>query len=60
MKQFFARFWNEEDGNATIDWMVLTAGLVLLGVAVMAAIGGPSRTLASGTAEVLVSVETGI
>ena len=60
MKQFFARFWNEEDGNATIDWMVLTARLVLLGVAVMAAIGGPSRTLASGTAEVLDSVETGI
>ncbi|NBT33683.1 MAG: hypothetical protein EBT13_17760 [Rhodobacteraceae bacterium] len=60
MKQFFARFWNEEDGNATIDWMVLTAGLVLLGVAVMAAIGGPSRTLASGAAEVLDSVETGI
>lgn len=39
MERFVRKFWTQEDGNTTIDWMVLTAGLVLLGAAVMASIG---------------------
>ncbi len=27
------RFWNEEDGAVTVDWVVLTAAIVLLGAA---------------------------
>ncbi|MGJ8609645.1 MAG: hypothetical protein ACSHWY_01030 [Octadecabacter sp.] len=39
MERFVKKFWTEEDGNTTVDWMVLTAGLVLLGAAVIAALG---------------------
>lgn len=38
MERFVKKFWTEEDGNTTLDWMVLTTGLVLLGGAVIAAI----------------------
>jgi len=40
MERFVKKFWTEEDGNTTIDWMVLTAGLVLMGGALMAALTG--------------------
>ena len=49
MERFVKRFWTEEDGNTTVDWMVLTAGLVLLGAAVMASVGGGSAELADTT-----------
>lgn len=38
MKRFVKKFWTQEDGNTTLDWLVLTAGLALLGGAVIAAI----------------------
>ncbi len=46
MERLVKNFWTEEDGNTTIDWMVLTAGLVLLGAAVMATIGSGSQSYA--------------
>lgn len=49
MERFVKRFWTEEDGNTTVDWMVLTAGLVLLGAAVMASVGGGSVEYADTT-----------
>lgn len=49
MERFVKKFWTEEDGNTTIDWMVLTAGLVLLGAAAMAAIGSGSHASAQNT-----------
>lgn len=49
MERFVKRFWTQEDGNTTIDWMVLTAGLVLLGAAIMASIGVESQALAEHT-----------
>ena len=36
----FVKFWTEEDGNRTIDWMILTAGLVLPGVAFITTLTG--------------------
>ena len=60
MERFVKKFWTEEDGNVTIDWMVLTAGIVLLGAAVMAAVGPETQALAEGTAVVIEGVETGI
>lgn len=59
MMRFITRFWTEEDGNTTIDWMVLTAGLVLLGAAVMAAVGTPANDLADRTTTVIDGIETG-
>lgn len=60
MMRFITRFWSEEDGNTTIDWMVLTAGLVLLGAAVMAAVGTPASDLADRTTTVIDGIDTGV
>jgi len=57
MERFVKKFWTEEDGNTTIDWMVLTAGLVLLGAAVMASVGAPAQDLAEDTTEVIDMIE---
>lgn len=59
MERFLTKFWSEEDGNTTIDWMVLTAGLVLLGAAVMAAVGPQTQALAEDTSTVIQDVDTG-
>jgi hypothetical protein len=42
MERFLKKFWTQEDGNATLDWMVLTAGILLLGAAVIAFVSMPS------------------
>jgi Flp pilus assembly pilin Flp len=34
----FAQFIRDEDGAVTIDWVALTAGILLLGIAVVYAI----------------------
>ncbi len=57
MERFVKKFWTEEDGNTTIDWMVLTAGLVLLGAAVMASVGTTSQELADDTSGVIHALE---
>ena len=57
MERLVKKFWAEDDGNTTIDWMVLTAGLVLLGSAVMATVGVGSQQLADDTAGVVENIE---
>jgi len=57
MERFVKKFWTEEDGNTTIDWMVLTAGLVLLGAAVMATLGTGTQTVADDTSAVIEEFE---
>lgn len=57
MEKFVKKFWSEEDGNTTIDWMVLTAGLVLLGAAVMASVGPNTQALADDTTAVIEKIE---
>lgn len=57
MERFVKKFWTEEDGNTTIDWMVLTAGLVLLGAAVMATVGVESQALAEDTTGVIETIQ---
>ena len=37
-------FWKDEDGAVTVDWVVLTAGVVLLAVAVSTALVTPINT----------------
>ncbi len=41
------KFHNEEDGAVTVDWVVLTAAIVGLGLAVMATVKCGAKTLAS-------------
>ena len=33
MIKFFKNFWKDEDGAVTVDWVVLTAAVVGLGIA---------------------------
>ena len=42
----FINFLKNEDGAVTVDWVVLTAAIVGLGIAVMAAVGGSTADLA--------------
>ena len=44
MKLF--NFLKDEDGAVTVDWVVLTAAIVGLGIAVLAAVGGGTTSLA--------------
>ncbi len=57
MERFVKKFWTEEDGNTTVDWMVLTAGLVLLGAALMTTLGGGAQALADDTGAVVESID---
>jgi hypothetical protein len=59
MAKLIERFWGGEDGNATIDWMVLTAGLVLLGAAVVASVGPTPQALANDATAVIDAIDTG-
>lgn len=54
MEHFVKTFWKEEDGNTTIDWMVLTAGLVLLGVALVTTLGPGTMSAADQTSTAIV------
>ena len=47
MLNFIKNFRNDEDGAVTVDWVVLTAATVLLGVAVGNSVGGGAKTLAT-------------
>ena len=58
MKSFFKTFINEEDGNATLDWMVLMAGVLMLSVAITATMAGQSMQIAQDTSNVVGSIST--
>jgi len=40
MLNFIKNFRNDEDGAVTVDWVVLTAAVVALAVAVSSVVGG--------------------
>lgn len=40
----FKKFHNDESGAVTVDWVVLTAAIVGLGVVVMTTVGGAINT----------------
>jgi Flp pilus assembly pilin Flp len=50
MLNLFKNFANDESGAVTVDWVVLTAGIVVLGVFVMQTIGASVEGLASDIA----------
>ena len=39
------RFWNDEDGAITVDWVMVTAGVVALSIAVLNLVGDSSMEL---------------
>jgi Flp pilus assembly pilin Flp len=40
IKNLFSNFCNDESGAVTVDWVVLTAAIVGLGMVVMSTVGG--------------------
>lgn len=56
MLNFIKNFRNDEDGAVTVDFVVLTAAIVLLGLAVGSAIGGAARTLGNNIADNIASI----
>jgi Flp pilus assembly pilin Flp len=46
MLNFIKNFRNDEDGAVTVDWVVLTAAIVGLGIAVLTSVGGSAKTTA--------------
>jgi len=57
MIKFIKNFRKDEDGAVTVDWVVLTAAVVGLGVAGVATVGDGVDTLA-GTIETGVGTKT--
>lgn len=53
--KFARKVRNDEDGAVTVDWVVLTAAIVVLGGVVMAAIKGGVVTAASNIGNYLSS-----
>lgn len=50
-------FLNEETGAVTVDWVVLTAAIVGLGIAVLTSVSGGTRELAESISTSLVEAE---
>ena len=46
MLNFIKNFANDESGAVTVDWVVLTAAIIGLGVAVMTSVGAGATNLA--------------
>ena len=44
---FVKNFKNDEDGAVTVDWVVLTAAIVGLGIAVLTSVSGGTTGLAN-------------
>ena len=46
MTKLFKNFVADESGAVTVDWVVLTAAIVGLGIAVLTSVGGGTTSLA--------------
>ena len=47
MLKFIRKFRRDEDGAVTVDWVVLTAAIVGLGIAVLTSVGNGTTALGS-------------
>jgi len=55
MLKFINKFRRDEDGAVTVDWVVLTAAIVGLGIAVMTSVGGGTTALGDTISDQLAS-----
>lgn len=55
----FKSFKNDESGAVTVDWVVLTAAIVGLGIVVMQTVGGGITSLSSKINNNLTSTQAG-
>jgi Flp pilus assembly pilin Flp len=59
MLNFIKNFRNDEDGAVTVDFVVLTAAIVVLGLAVGTAVSNGANTLANKIENTLVNQNAG-
>ena len=57
MLNFIKNFRNDEDGAVTVDWVVLTAAIVGLGIAVLTSVGGGTSALSASASGNIAAVE---
>jgi Flp pilus assembly pilin Flp len=57
MSNIFTTFAKSESGAVTVDWVVLTAGVVGLGMAVMVVVSGGVENLSTDIAQELANAE---
>ncbi|WP_165767750.1 hypothetical protein [Marivivens niveibacter] len=52
MAEIMERFWNDDKGSNAVDWLVLSAGLVMLSIAIFAVIDTSASNIAQDDAAV--------
>ncbi len=60
MIKFFKKFAKDEDGAVTVDWVVLTAAVVGLGVAGVTTVSGGVGELAESISDGVADAEVGV
>lgn len=59
MTNFFKTFANDESGAVTVDWVVLTAAIVGLGIGVIGTLAGSSSNVASNISSEVAAITVG-
>ena len=57
---FIKNFGKDEDGAVTVDWVVLTAALVGLGILILSVVRGGLEDLSSDIASELSGIDPGV
>ncbi|OUD08882.1 hypothetical protein BVC71_09170 [Marivivens niveibacter] len=58
MLNFIKNFRNDEDGAVTVDWVVLTAALVGIGIAVISTVSGGTTAMGDKMSTMLEAQKT--
>jgi Flp pilus assembly pilin Flp len=59
MTNFIKNFANDESGAVTVDWVVLTAAIVGLGIGVIGTLAGSSTNVASNISSEVADIKVG-
>ena len=59
MLNFIKNFKNDESGAVTVDWVVLTAGVVLLAAVAVNAVSGQLGTISSVVSTAVTGINSG-
>lgn len=57
--KFFTKLKNDETGAVTVDWVVLTAGVVLLAAVAVNAVSGQLGTISSVVSTAVTGINSG-
>jgi Flp pilus assembly pilin Flp len=60
MPHLLVRFAKEEDGAVTVDWVVLTAAIIGIGLLVLVPVGLGTNTLADAVGDMVGSTAVGV